>query len=77
MEITLLDLAEKRKATIKRLGGGHAFRRRLASLNLRPGKIIRKMAQQPLRGPVVVEIGNTRISLGRGMAMRIFVEAEK
>jgi len=76
MGVYLLQLQSRRRAKIKYLEGGLAFQRKLASLNIRVGKTIKKITSQPFGGPVVIEIDNTRITLGRGMAMKIFVEAE-
>ena len=77
MEVSLLQLESGRRAKIKYLEGGFAFQRKLASLNIRTGKTIKKIAAQPFGGPVVIEIDNTRVTLGRGMAMRIFLEVGK
>ena len=76
MEISLLDLQLNIKAKIMRLEGGFELQRKLASLNIRIGKTIKKITTQPLRGPVVVEIDNTKITLGRGLAMKIFTKPE-
>lgn len=73
MEITLFDLKTGKKATIKRLEGGVEFRKKLASLNIRVGKSIRKIAVQPLHGPVVIEIDNTEATIGMNMAKKIVV----
>jgi len=74
MEITLFDLESGKKATIKRLDGGEEFRKKLASLNIRVGKTIRKITAEPLHGPVVIEIGNTEATIGMKMAKKIVVE---
>lgn len=76
MEISLLHLKIGKKAKIKRLEGGYEFQRKLASLNIRIGKIIKVVATQPFRGPVVVEINDRGVTFGRGIAARIFVEQE-
>ena len=76
MEISLLDLQPGEKAEIKRLKGGLAFKAKLASLNIRIGKIIKMITIQPFRGPVVAEIDSRRITVGRKMAMRIFTTKE-
>jgi len=73
MEITLFDLESGKKATIKRLEGGEEFRKKLASLNIRVGKTIRKITTEPLHGPVVIEIGNTEATIGMKMAKKIVV----
>lgn len=74
MEITLFDLKSGKKATIKKLEGGVEFRKKLASLNIRVGKVIRKVTMQPFHGPVVIEIDNTEATIGMNMAKKIFVE---
>lgn len=74
MEVSLFDLRSGQKATIKRLKGGGMFRKKLASLNIRVGKTIRKITAQPLRGPVVIEIDNTQATIGMNMAKKIVVE---
>ncbi|NOQ79494.1 MAG: ferrous iron transport protein A [Gammaproteobacteria bacterium] len=73
MEITLFNLKSGEKATITRLEDGEAFRKKLASLNIRVGKTIRKITEQPLHGPVVIEIGNTEATIGMNMAKKIIV----
>jgi len=73
-EISLLMLEPRQSGRIKRLEGGATFQEKLSRMNIREGKTIKKMAAQPFSGPVVVKVGNSRISLGRGMAMKIFVE---
>ena len=77
MEISLLSLGNGKKAKIKRLDGGFEFQRKLAALNIRIGKTAKKITSQPLRGPIIIEVDNRKLALGRRMAARIFVEAEK
>jgi Fe2+ transport system protein FeoA len=74
MEILLVQLKIGKTGKIKRIEGGAMFQKKMASLNIRIGKEIRRVVSQPFRGPVVVEIDRRRITLGRCMAMRIFVE---
>ena len=73
METTLFDLASGKKAIIKRFQGGEEFRKKLASLNIRAGKTIRKITAQPLHGPVVIEIDNIEAAIGMNMAKKIIV----
>ena len=77
MEIPLLNLEAGKKAKIKRLEGGFTFQNKLATLNIRIGKTIKMVTAQPFRGPVVIEVDDRKVTLGMGMAMRIFVEEEK
>ncbi len=74
MEITLFDLESGKEATIKRFEGGEGFLKKLTSLNIRAGKVIRKITVQPLHGPIVIEIGNTEAAIGMNMAKKIIVE---
>ena len=73
MEITLINLKSGEKAIIKRLEGGETFQKKLASLNIRVGKTIRKITEQPFDGPVVIGIDNTEATIGMNMAKKIFV----
>lgn len=77
MEVSLLYLKAGKKAEIKKLDGGFEFQRRLASLNIRVGKTIRKVAAQPFGGPVIVEIDKAKVTIGRGMANKIILETEE
>ncbi|MEM1513504.1 MAG: FeoA family protein [Candidatus Thermoplasmatota archaeon] len=74
MEISLTDLEIGKEGKIVRIEGGFGFKRRLRNVGLRENKIIRKVASHPLNGPIVVEIDGREISIGRGMARKIFVE---
>ena len=50
------------------------LKKKLASLNIRVGKTIKKITQQPLQGPVVIEIDNTEATIGMNMAKKIVLE---
>jgi len=43
-------------------------------MGIMPGKKVRLVSVQPMRGPVTIETNGRQISLGRGMAARILVE---
>ena len=48
--------------------------KRLESMGIRRGRHIRKIANQPFGGPVVIEVDSMKISLGRNIAAKIEVE---
>ena len=73
MEITLINLKSGENAIITQLKGGEAFRKKLASLNIRVGKTIRKITEQPFDGPIVIGIDNTEATIGMNMAKKIVV----
>ena len=77
MAISLLDLKAGKSARIKRLDSGLESQAKLASMNIRIGKTVRMVAIQPFRGPVVIEVDGRKITLGRGLACRIFTDEEK
>jgi len=58
---------------IHRIRGGHQFLSRLASLGFTPGARLR-VVQNYGRGPIIVNLRDTRIALGRGEAAKIEVE---
>ena len=47
---------------------------RLENLGLREGITIQKIRGMFMRGPIIVQAGNTQIALGRGMALKVTVE---
>lgn len=58
----------------KGVGRGWRLQKKLENLGIREGVVIRKVSQQAFRGPVIIEIGNTRIAIGCFMAAAIKVE---
>lgn len=73
MEVNLIELEPGATAEIKRLEGGHGFQRRLRTRGVREGMPVSLVTRQP-GGPIVVRIGGTQISMGRGMARKVIVE---
>lgn len=56
--------------------GGMCLRQRLADLGLTPGTILHRV-QADGGGPLIIALKNdSRLALGRGMALKIMVEAE-
>ena len=54
--------------------GGQCIHRKLNVLGIREGQIVRVVSKQPMMGPLTVAIGNSQMTLGRGMAHKIIVE---
>jgi ferrous iron transport protein A len=59
--------------TIHSLNGGRGFKSRLSVLGFTPGTEVR-MIQNFGRGPLIVEIKDANIALGRGEAMKVIIE---
>jgi ferrous iron transport protein A len=73
MEIPITDLKEGESGIVVSLAGGGAFQRRLRTIGIREGKIVKLLLKQPFGGPFVVEIDRRQTTIGRGMARRIIV----
>ena len=56
------------------LEGGHGMMRRIAAMGLHRGAAVTKTSSQPFRGPISVQVGNTEVALGFGLARRVMVE---
>jgi ferrous iron transport protein A len=68
-------LAIGAEARIVKICGGRRMVRRLSEMGFTPGtevKIIHN--HNPYVGPVLIEIKDSRIALGRGVSMKIMVE---
>ncbi len=72
--ISLICLKKGEKGEVVSLEGGDMFQRKLRLLGIREGKIVKILTIQPFYGPLVIEVERNKITLGRGMAGRIFVE---
>ena len=72
--VTLTDLAAERPARVRELRGGHAQKQRLDAMGIALGSVLVKQSSFFTRGPVVLEVGQTRIALGRGVASKVIVE---
>lgn len=70
--IPLDSLPVGRQATIEAVSGGHGLVNRLATLGFIPGQRV-DMVQNFGVGPLIVNVQNTRIALGRGEARKILV----
>ena len=62
---------------VKEIQGGQGLVKKLQSMGLRPGKKIAKVSSHFWRGPQTIEIDNSQIAIGFGMAKRILVEVQR
>ena len=61
------------KVLVHDLNAGHRFRHHMAEMGIFPGAMI-KILKKESRGPLLVQIGNSRLMLGRRMAEKITVK---
>ena len=74
-KITLLaHLSQSERGRIIEIKGGFNFQRKMCTMGLREGSILRVVSKQPLMGPITVSVGNCHMTIGRGMAQKIVVE---
>ena len=71
---TLIELKINQRAKIVNIQGGAGFYRKLSVMGIREGQIIKIISKQPFRGPITFQIRNSSITIGRGMAYKIYVE---
>ncbi len=75
-EIDLTRLRAGRKATVVRILGGYGLRRKLETLGIREGVEILKVSSEFMGGPLILQVGNTQVAIGFGMARKIVVSPQ-
>ena len=70
--IPLAFLAEGEVGTVVEIRDGRGLTRRLLAMGIVPGMKV-KILKSSGPGPILVEVGQTRIALGRGVAMKVIV----
>lgn len=76
-ETTVRQMHAGQSGTVVEILGGHGLVNRLNSLGIRPGKRITKVSSMFLRGPVTIEVGQSLVAIGFGMAGKILVDIEE
>ncbi len=71
---TLVDLKTGARAVIQQLHGGREFSSRMAGLGFSPtAEII--VIQNYGHGPIIVEVRETRVALGRNEANKVLISS--
>jgi len=70
--IPLAFLPEGEVGTVVEIRAGRGLTRRLLAMGIVPGMKV-KILKSSGPGPILVEVGQTRIALGRGVAMKVIV----
>jgi Fe2+ transport system protein FeoA len=73
IETPLSALCYGEQAKISKINGGCELIRRLTEMGLTLGTTI-KVVSDAFGGPVVIEVRDSRLALGRGVATKIYVE---
>ena len=65
------NLKTGQSGIIHALPEGKKAQTRLAEMGLRCGMSVTLKHKMPLKGPVIIEVGQTQIAIGQGMASKI------
>jgi len=72
--MSLIELESGKKAIVKNITGGHGIHQKLDAMGIKSGSQIVKVNQQLLKGPIVINVYNSQVAIGHGMAAKIIVE---
>jgi ferrous iron transport protein A len=64
-------LGEGNEGVVITVSGGHGLVRKLSDLGFVPGTRVKVLSNS--RGPILINVRDSRIAMGRGMAMKILV----
>jgi len=77
MVISLAEMKANQKGMIVGINGGHAMSARLYTMGIQEGVRITRKNAQPMRGPVVLEVANSSLAIGFGMAQKIMADVSE
>lgn len=68
------DMKKGQKAIVRSLRKGRGMERRLFEMGIMPGTEIELLEKHPFKGPLLFQVGRSRIVLGRNIAADLEVE---
>jgi ferrous iron transport protein A len=71
--IALSKMKNGQQATVSAVEGGQGLVEKLTAMGIRPGKQVTRFCSMFMSGPITIRIDNVQLSLGRGIADKIFV----
>jgi len=71
--ISLSNMRDGQQAVVSAVEGGRGLEEKLTAMGIRPGKRITRFCSMYLHGPITIRVDNVQLSLGRGIADKIFV----
>jgi ferrous iron transport protein A len=74
--VSLNRLGLGARGTVRKISGGREVASRLAALGMTVGADI-EVLQNSGHGPLLVRVRDTRVALGRGVALKVLVEERK
>jgi len=73
METPLAMLPQGSSVKVVRIVGGKGITRRLVEMGFIPGEKV-KILHSDFSGPILVSVKDSKVALGRGIAMKIVVD---
>ncbi len=70
----LKDMRAGQTGIVVKISTGHAAERRLFEIGLVPGASVEVVSRHPFKGPLLLQVGNTRVAVGQGIAEAVEVE---
>lgn len=68
------DLKRGQKAIVRTIGRGRGVERKMFEMGIRPGIEIELLEIHPFKGPLLFQVGQSKIVLGRNLAATVEVE---
>ena len=75
-QISLTKMKNGQRGVVVETLGGSGLIKRLSTLGIRLGQKVTKISSIYMRGPVTIQINNTQVAIGFGMAKKIIIEPE-
>ena len=75
--VHLTHLSPGKSGIVAEIHGGQGAVRRLEALGLRIGEKITKISAQFFHGPITVQVGQTSLAIGHGLAHKVMVEVKE
>lgn len=73
MERSLLEFAKHKACEVTKFEGGQHFLNRITSMGFIPGTKL-SILKKGVYGPIIVQVRDTEVALGRGEAKKIIVK---
>ncbi len=70
----LQDMKTGQSGIVIKINKGHAAERRLFEMGLVPGTKVQVLSRHPFKGPLLLQVGHSRLALGQGIAKIVEVE---
>jgi Fe2+ transport system protein FeoA len=74
--VSLASLKPGEKGVVQSIQAGWGATRRLQDLGITPGERIEVIRSAQFGGPLEIRVRGSSLSIGRGIAMRVFVQLE-